>query len=1171
MPSNSRCVVPEDLTNNRRVRRAFTATQLDDIERRVNELDNRLTAGTQSRSTNNRFKQQARTSFKTRLKSAMRLVSKTFLKPEDKSGFQHWIAKNFAVWKQWGQLGSEATKPGMVRQYLKRAERLFTNDLPDTLGRLAIEEKMRTNQLRMQQLKKQRGISDKDFAELQTQAVELSYARWAKQYYDVGPAGFSFIQGRFNSFLNKMDELGLSKAEQEEILELGRQTADGYHQALEIAQRFGINVSQLENMEFFPRQLSEDVKRRFAWERNKDGGSITSEGEKTGAFVLSDGSTLDLGEAFMKSRNTHNYVIEDEIVLDAFLRKEGFFERTDIGNNIQSVNDLLDPANGPVLNEAIFNHLTDAQLGTLVDSGIVSKIPMTSLEFRDWLTKKFPLPSENLNTLMQTDWQRAFRGYRDQLKRTSGKSGMIWTMIANGIGLDGTEAPWGVTRAQKQADEAKPVDQQQFKGWKKLFPDRPNDGDSVLPEELMQQFVRGNVDQAGDVPQVYMHPNASDLFLSMLDFSEDPGKLGALGRVVQETFESFKRMAITTPSFIATQVVAPVMQIWAAGGNFLKYPEDMSKTLKAAWKVQVQNKTFDQALQETLDDTRRVFRGINGEKVTEKTLYKQGRRLGFLNDYVPGIGAEAGQSNKHFAFSPANLEGNARMMQANWKQLGALKGTAANAGDIANLGKRTLLDPLSAVAMLLTNEFENAGRFSTLKTLTFDEANGTGFNDKLRSTAQFATTQQNLKFDTLEGAVEHGQNYFFMFDDQGKLDQAMRDFVVPFWSYVSRNPPAQIRAAIRNPAKYSNVLRLYAATNGRERVEDKIGTAAENFLPDWVEDQRPIYWTMNADETDDPGKRNLAFYLPTRPIDPVGDAFELIGNTGDRILKSVGVLDSEGEDDASIAKSREEVEWLNTKTNKFIGTLLENTYGPYRGFAGAVMKQRIGQDWERLNSDPSKRKPTTFLGMKINPRVRYLLEETLPLVQRINDANPMGIFGKRGGFVISDEGDDIEMQEAEKSIFGQPRSDFDKNAYYDQVASKMALRGARTFFGVDFIDPMFNTAKTISDVRKNVRDLGDQIAFQREAISTTQDAERRKELQTEMEAMLQTRAEMQITLRRLEKWARENNVRPMEAYRLMRKNNIKPPELNETQKQRIRRNVVKEAFESEVPKEEAVK
>jgi len=1159
--SNNNCLNIENLTRSNEVKKRRNADEIDDIERRVEELDRELNRGSQATSSSPRFLNQARVSFKQKLRSAMRLTSNFFLRGNKPDNFfDRWLAKNFAIWKKYGQMGGKPTLPGAVRQQFKRAERLFTNDLPHTIGRKAIDQTIRDNWDKMRGIKKKYSINDADFNELSVLSVELSYSRYAKHHYNVGTKGFEFIRHRFERFKTFMDDLGIATQDQENILQMGKQVADSYHQTLRIAQDFGINANQLENMEFFPRQFTEDIQRRFTWENIDKGNKDAT--TKEARIRFSDESEMSLGEAFLKSRNTNNYVVEDEVVLGAMLDKRGFWDSDEIKarDDINTVNDLLDPDNGLVMNRALFDNLSEEELNALVEQGIVSKVPMTSKEMKNWLSEKFPLPFDDLNTIIQTDWKKAFDGYRDQLKKMSGKSGMVWTMIANAVGADGNKMPWGITKQDLLKDAQKPVDQQEFQNFKKLFPESPGDKDALLTEDLMQTFVRSQADKAGEIPQAYVHPTAAELFDGMMDIAQNPGKLGVLGDAVRTFNTTFKRMATLSPSFLTQQFLSPLIQTHTAGGNIVDYTSNMVKAFGLQGRLKKGDTEFE-AIEKVFDNKRKVFKGLNGENVTEAELYKQAKRIGFVNNYVPGLGGTAGSKNT-WSVSPGNLKGQIKRGLADWQQLGAMENAnqATKVGrqltvaglDATSLVKNLTLDPISQSLMVATSELENVGRFTTIKSLTRQGDGKAQLNDLVQQAGKIGTTGRNMQYNSLEGAVEHAQNYFFMMDDQGKLDAKARDFVVPFWSFISRNPPAQLRNTIRKPIQHGNYLRLYSATNRKEQVEEELDQPIENLTPDFVQDQRPIYWTHPEDLTEGEETRPFVHYFPTRPFDPVGDAAQSFANASDWLLQKAELMPKPHERNEDIVKTEDDSKFLDSETNKLLDSYLTNSYGVYSGAAGALLNREIGQGRESLAPDPTKRTANNFLGVGfVPPQLKWLVSESVPLVERLHKSNPGGIFGTRGAVKIGDDGESVEVVEAERSIFGARRGEFDQERVFSEVANRASHVISSSLFRKDFVDPMFVGADKMGDVRQNVERLKSEIRKSREALRSTTDKQTREEIQKEIESMQLTYLKMQEDLQRLLSWAEENNLRPLDAYRQMKQEKIDLPKMDQSERQQL--------------------
>jgi hypothetical protein len=840
-------------------------------------------------------------------------------------------------------------------------------------------------------------------------------------------------------------------------------------------------------------------------------------------------------------------------------------------SNINNVNDLMDPSNGRLMLEAL-DSLDDEKLEILTESGILSKVPFTSIEYRDWVANKFPLPSKNLNTLMTADWTRAFSQYRQQLKNAASQSGQTWALIRNATGADGNTIPWGVTKAEMRADPVK------YKNFRPLFPD--NSGrESVLTNDQIKAFVDNKGNPGDRVPNTYVHPIAADMYRSMTDISTDPGLLGMLANNISRFYSVFKSMAVSSSSFMTNQFLGAQIQMWSAGGNFFNYMPAVAKNMQMLFNVTFGRHSMFEATNTVFDNSQPVLKGLGGKRVTEAELYRQSRKLNFNNDYVPAIGQTMGAETAQHSFSPYNIKGLIQQIDANFQQMGLQKGVWHSTKDVLETSKRAMVDPITSKFAWAANELENAARFQTLKTLLYDRNLGNGFQGKIdayrQAGGQFAASQTTQQFDDLESAVEHAQNYFFMFDDQGRKDELIRDLVVPFWSYMSRNPVSQLRAASRHPVKYGNMLRAYSALNGREEVENELAdeegaVPLNQIMPEYLRNQRPIFWTLPyGNEGEDGEQRPLVYYFPSRSFNPVYDGIDTIAQASDTILRALTPLDKEdlGRAEPGYEKTnKDNVDHLETETNTAIDWALDKTYGPFKALVGSALEREIGTGRERtLKPDKSGRYPTSFLGVKLPPVARYLIEESFPLLQRLNDINPGNIFGTRRGYKISEDGSEIEVVEGEESIFGAMRSDFDKETYYRDMAKRIDTKVQSQFFRVDFFDPMFQMADNISDVRRNITSLEQEIRKQQEAIAGATNPDQKQKLIDELDTMVTTVSEMRVSLRRLERWADDKGLQPQEAYEQMLKRDANPPKLDKEERIQVRQEAVRDVLESSSP------
>jgi hypothetical protein len=179
--------------------------------------------------------------------------------------------------------------------------------------------------------------------------------------------------------------------------------------------------------------------------------------------------------------------------------------------------------------------------------------------------------------------------------------------------------------------------------------------------------------------------------------------------------------------------------------------------------------------------------------------------------------------------------------------------------------------------------------------------------------------------------------------------------------------------------------------------------------------------------------------------------------------------------------------------------------------------------------------------------------------------NPGNIFGTRRGYKISEDGSEIEIVEGEESIFGAPRSDFDKETYYRDMAKRIDTKVQSALFRVDFFDPMFQMADNISDVRSNITALEQEIRKQQEAITGATNPDQKQKLINELDTMVTTVSEMRVSLRRLERWADDKGLQPQEAYEQMLKRDANPPKLDEEERIQTRQKAVRDVLENSSP------
>jgi hypothetical protein len=112
---------------------------------------------------------------------------------------------------------------------------------------------------------------------------------------------------------------------------------------------------------------------------------------------------------------------------------------------------------------------------------------------------------------------------------------------------------------------------------------------------------------------------------------------------------------------------------------------------------------------------------------------------------------------------------------------------------------------------------------------------------------------------------------------------------------------------------------------------------------------------------------------------------------------------------------------------------------------------------------------------------------------------------------------------------------------------------------------MFQMADNISDVRRNITSLEQEIRKQRDAIAGETNPDQKQKLIEELDQMVTTVSEMRVSLQRLERWADDKGLQPQQAYEQMLKTDANPPKLDKEERIQVRQEAVKDVLENSSP------
>lgn len=615
--------------------------------------------------------------------------------------------------------------------------------------------------------------------------------------------------------------------------------------------------------------------------------------------------------------------------------------------------------------KVILNDLLEMDLDTLtrlVDEGVLSKVPMTSARMFEVLKKRYKLPYEGLDELMETDPVRAHEFYKGQLQRSMGQSNM-----ARGLVQAAMEQGWGVSRTvaeafpQKYGEYVPITDVLKANGFdlKQLGFEAAKD--LMVPQELAQDFA------------------------AMVDTSISPQNLGTFARIFEALGKVTKRSMLSSVGFIMRNVYGSLMQGMAAGQNLLHLPATI-----------LEYSNFLKNGVEALDNTRKVY--ANGT-LTLRELVLEAKARGRLAQHN-FIGEEA-------AFNADSMRRRLTYMAQSLREGDGL-GTLQNLGAAIDVGTSKILSAFMAPTIW----FEDIVQLNVLKTIM-----GNGVTDRFAQTLTYGLPKV---YTNIDEAIGHLDRYFINYDDVSKFDRQMSRYVAPFWTFVSRNLPMQVRNAMRHPGRMVAYLRLHELMNAE--AESRGEDLPEGGVNQFILDGMPIL-IKSPD-----GNPNQWFSIQTETFDGIAEMWSLLNYEfrNDTSQEKVEAVLPEGRGEVPRQPA-----WLTFAINQTF-PLIKTLYATATGvdpFTEAPLREE-----------------EAFLGFEVpsilglRPGVvRYLVENNVPFVRGVNKMNPAQLFGVSE--VRNAYGDVI--RQGRRSIFGAQRTDRDYQIMGDDREATLLLSTAR--------------------------------------------------------------------------------------------------------------------------------
>jgi hypothetical protein len=651
------------------------------------------------------------------------------------------------------------------------------------------------------------------------------------------------------------------------------------------------------------------------------------------------------------------------------------------------------------------------KLDKLIDSGILSKVPIPTTQLADELIKRYDLPYSGIDELLITDPHQAYQHAKEQTKRAMGRS-----VVLRGFYRDALDNGWGVTEAELFANP------ELYKGWHKLDPDL-----------LLERF--GLSKELNPPTPMYVHPAVEEQLIGVLSVSTDPMTQGTFARVWQYTWKLAKEQVLTTSGFLGRQTWQLFIQAGMSGTNLAHIMPSIAQWAK-----------FGGMGLDAFDNTAKRYAGGT---LTQREMVKQAMERGFLDTHqAVGVGQASVKSTESGAsLNPFMMAKALNKWGSIGKQFGVLpdKGGWAFVEYGAGLVGRASNDAAAHV-MGWGVWLEQAYKLAYLETVMSKPG--------LNQLGQFMVGSKARAYDNMDDALRNARDYFLDYSDYGEGDRWVSKNIAPFWMYMSRSVPATMRHVLRNPQQYVTYQRLYhlATQDVRENPREN----PEGGVAPWQQNESGTIYLPHPD-----GDGRL-IHIPLASVDPVADVSNRLNGIADALGSALGLYGPDGAR-GYVSEAKE-----GGATSRVLTAMLGQSFGPAKSLLGLLTREdpRTGKSLVLRAGAPTP----TVLGLEVpggelSPLAKFMLENTLPSVANLNRWNPGGVFGRKER---EDANGDVVLP-GSPGWAGNERTDADANYAPDLPPVWQVLKA--TGITVNSVDLALGMQYSTGDMSKAAREV----------------------------------------------------------------------------------------------------
>lgn len=752
--------------------------------------------------------------------------------------------------------------------------------------------------------------------------------------------------------------------------------------------------------------------------------------------------------AFQESRKTWNYIPEDEFLISSFL-----------GVPPEKLREMVLDSS---LARYIHKNLDPDAIDDLIDTGLLSKVPMFSDQMAKFVMSQYSdLPFKEMSEVLITDPKMLYQSYRNALQKAAGDSLMMKAIVEDGI-----PSGWAAT---PQMIKANP--------------------------DLYKDYVKLNVDDIKKTYNAYtgedlhIQPEVHGTYMALQEIVRSPEHMSTVASIFRSLGGLLIQSALIQPGYVLRNLGTNIIGSFALGNNLARVwgaYSDVTRVMRegTGW----------------MDDTQKIYR-MGGDLVSKKRFFEE-TYLHNGNSFVPNTSDLKAGDMKGFGNIKRGLGYLINYSQAhgfirpkkptdNWAEGFTYVLEQLKASQDVVFSKLAFVSQLN----------ESAFKWSTLMSRA-DTSAGNRVGQFMQATKGYAKSDFGEEMRTVD-------NFFYMWDDVGKIPDFTGKFVMPFAQTLMKTPPAVLRHAMTNPRAYINYMRVRQFINQSSAEDENLPEAG---VAQWKKDAG----LLNLYK--DPESGNWVSAM-TNSFDPIYDATTFAGKTMRRIMATQGKYGD--------ATTEEQYRFIQEKYSfkDFLAEGLKNAPPITRSLVEAYtgIDVRTGQNKELMEKfiKPSD----TFAGVRMNSVVKGILA-SYPPIDNFNRANIGDMFGTPEVYDPKNPFKPL-VESTNSPLTGvQNTSAQGLERYMPELQRGVALAIRSTGIPITVLDTARQTqftqamfSKVHSDVKKELKDVSYKLYS-----GKIRDKAEIDNLYAQARKVSEIEFKMQVTDLRLKLWMQQNNV-----------------------------------------------